>query len=254
MTGFSARGLALCAVAALSFAAGPAISAGAATTRPADAMLTAAPDTGLADGQSVTVTASGYPTNAELDLVECVEGVACDFSTVRVFESGATGGFTTDFTVRRALNADGTIVDCAAAQNCIHVSLDITDLAAGTQTSIAFDPTLPFKPPLHFRIAPDTTGHVVVDKGVARVTGAVYCNQPVVINAELQLTQAWDRHIFTSYVEALITCDHGGRWNAVFRPNNGLFGTGPAKLAISAFGNTLTSSYSLFKHVSLTLQ
>jgi hypothetical protein len=254
MTGFSARRLALGALAALTLAALPATAAHAAAARPAAATLSASPDSGLTDGQTVTVTASGYPTNASLDLVECVEDVGCDFSNLLVLDSGAIGGYTTDFTVHRGLNVDGTVVDCAAAQNCILVSLDISDLSTGAQTSIAFDPNAPFHPPVHFRLAPDATGHVVVDKGVARITGNAYCNQPVIIEAQLQLTQVWKRHIFHSYTSTEISCDHGGRFAAVFRPLDGLFGTGAARVDINAFGSTATSSYSLFKHASVTLQ
>jgi hypothetical protein len=82
----------------------------------------------------------------------------------------------------------------------------------------------------------------------------VYCNQPVVIEAQFELTQVYNRHIFHSYAGTEIPCDHGGRFATVFRPLDGLFGTGPAKVAINAFGATPTSTYSLFKHVSVTLQ
>jgi hypothetical protein len=167
MTGFSARGLALGALAAVMVAAGPATAGFAASSTPAPApapVLTAVPDSNLRDGQAITVTASGYPTNASLDLVECVQDRGCDFGELQVLFSGDTGGYTTTFYARRILRLDdGVQVDCAAAQNCVLVSLDISDLSTGAQTSISFDPNAPFKPPLHFRIAPDATGHVVVD-------------------------------------------------------------------------------------------
>ena len=148
--------------------------------------------------------------------MQCVQDQGCDFSNLQVLFSGDIGGYTTTFLARRRMNLDGGVqVDCAALQNCILVSLDITDLSTGAQTAIGFDPNAPFPPPLRFRIAPDATGRVQVAKGVARVTGSV-------------------------------------RFSVVFRPFNGLFGEGTAKVRISAFGST-SSNYDLQKHAQITL-
>jgi hypothetical protein len=217
------------------------------------ATLSAAPDTNLRDGQSVTVTASGYPTNADLDLIECAQNVGCDFSNILVFNSGTGGGFTTLYSVRRLLNLNGVSVDCVALQNCILVSIDITDLSTGAQTSIAFNPNLPPPRPLHFGVDPQHAS-VRLDNGVARVTGTLHCNQTVSIQIQLTLTQVWRRFIFVSQQFLVASCSPVGGvpFAAVFRPTNGLFGAGTAKLHVDAFGQTSTT-YTISKTVSLSL-
>lgn len=255
MTAMWLRRVALGALATLTISLGPATAgyAGQSAAPAAAPVLSASPDAMLVDGQAITVTASGYPLNHSLDLVQCVQDQGCDFSNLQVLFSGDTGGYTATFLVRRIMRLDGGVqVDCAALQNCILVSLDITDLSTGAQTGIGFDPNAPFQPPLRFRIAPDATGHVQVAKGVARVTGTVHCNQPVDIGADMLLEQVWHGQIFTSEVFTDILCTHDGRFSVVFRPFNGLFGSGAAKVRISAFGNT-SSSYDLQKHAQITL-
>jgi hypothetical protein len=232
-------------------AAAPA-AVGAATRADTTTMLAATPNANLKDGQQVTVTGTGYPANAETDLVECEQGVGCDFSNLQIQVTDSSGAYTTTFFVRRILTLDSGTVDCVTNQDCVLVSLDISGLSTGAQTAITFDPNAPLQPPLHFRVTPDTTGHVVVAKGVARVTGTVECNRPVEIFAEMVLTQVYGRSIFQSETFVDITCDHGGTWAAVFRPFNGLFDTGAAKVRVDAFGFT-TTSYEQIKTTAITL-
>lgn len=254
MTSRTVRGLLVACVAVVVVGAGPAAAVGAATHASSTATLSASPDTNLLDGQSVTVTGAGYPANVETDLVECEEGQGCDFSSLFVQNTDADGGYSTTFVVHRVITLDAGPVDCVAQQDCILVSLDISDVSAGigAQTALNFDPNGPIIPPLHFRVTPHTTGHVVVAKGVARLTGTVECNRPVDVQADLVLTQVYGRSIFQSEVFVDIPCDHGGHWAAVFRPQNGLFGAGAAKLKISAFGFT-TTNYDQFKTTAVTL-
>jgi hypothetical protein len=245
------RGLLVACLATVVVAAAPATAFGAARAA-TTTTLTASPDTNLVDGQSVTVTGAGYPANAETDLVECEEGAGCDFSNLQVQDADADGGYTTTFAVHRVITLDAGTVDCVAQQDCVLVSLDISDLSTGAQAALDFDPNGPIVPPLHFRVTPDTSGHVVVAKGVARLTGTVECNKAVDIQADLLLTQVYGRSIFQSEMFVDIECDHGGHWAAVFRPVNGLFAAGAAKLKISAFGFTSTN-YSQFKTTAVTL-
>ena len=250
----SVRGVTSAAALTVILAVVAAPGAGAATRqRPAVATLAASPDSELADGQAVTVTASGFPTHATLDLVECVSDQGCDLSVIQVHDSGDTGGYTATFFVRRLLTLDGGVqVDCAVAQNCILVSLDISDLSTGAQTAITFDPNSPFKPPLHFRVAVDPNGRVRVDKGVARITGTVHCNQPVDIGLQVELTQVYQQQVFQSYGFVDVLCTGETRFSAVFRPGNGLFGEGAAKLHVDAFGFT-TTQYETSKNVKVNL-
>jgi hypothetical protein len=255
MAGFSVRGVVLGALVTAILAAAPATAVSASPLAdPAVATLTASPNTGLADGQVITVTAAGYPLNHSLDLVECAQDVGCDFSTLLVLFSGDIGGYTTSFSARRLIHLEGNEIDCAILQNCILVSLDITDLSTGAQTSIAFDPNKPPLPPVNFRFTPDATGHVRVDKGVARITGTVRCNQVAVFSAYIQITQVYNRHIFQSdgFVDVSCTRDDQ-RWAVVFRPQNGLFGPGTATLNIDAYASNGTDFREKLKKVAVTL-
>jgi neocarzinostatin family protein len=251
----SVRGVVVAIVAACVVAAGPAAVAGAATGSPGTATLEATPHSNLRDGQMVTVEGSGYPANVTTDLVQCEQGVGCDFGTLFLQDTDADGNYTTTFPVRRILSLGSGTVDCATKQDCVLVSLDITDISdgIGAQTAITFDPNAPFKPPVHFRVMPDPTGHVTVDKGVARVTGTVACNQAVTIQADIVLTQVYGRSIFRSETFVEIACQHGGKWAAVFRPVNGLFDTGAAKLHVDAFGFAATSTYEQSQSHAITL-
>lgn len=232
---FTARGLAIGALSAVMLTASPAI-AGFAAPAPAVAAISASPSTDLADGQQVTVTGTGYPANHTVDLVECAQDLGCDFSNLRVIGTDSAGSYTSAFFVRRILTLGPLQVDCAIEQNCILVSLDITDASTGSQTSITFDPDIPPLPTPNFRFSPDRTGRVRVDKGVARITGTLTCNQDLVIDSSMVLTQVWRSHIFQSQAFVGFECTHGSqRFAVVFRPVNGLFGKGAATLEIDAF-------------------
>jgi len=219
----------------------------------ADAMLSASPNSNLRDGQQLTVTGTDYPPNASVDLVQCEQGIGCDLSNNVLSQTDANGGYTAMFTVRRIIDIHDQQVDCVAKQDCVLVSVDYVNYLAAAQTAITFDPNAPFKPPLHFRVAPDTNAHVQPDKGVVRVTGNVYCNQPADISIDLLLSQQYNRQIFQSENYTDVACAHGGHFSVVLRPQNGLFAAGTARLDINAFGGTATSNYNLSKHVTLTL-
>ncbi|MFB7657745.1 MULTISPECIES: enediyne antibiotic chromoprotein [unclassified Streptomyces] len=102
------------AVAALAFAAAPASAAPA---------VTATPAAGLADGQSVTVTGTGFPAGTQVAVSQCREATTCT-DTLATATVDAGGGFSTAYTVRRQFTATdwstgtGTpvTVDCAAQQ------------------------------------------------------------------------------------------------------------------------------------------
>jgi hypothetical protein len=83
------------AVAALALSTGPASAAAA---------VTASPSSGLADGQSVTVTGTGFPAGAEVAVSQCRENTTCTdaLATVTV---GADGSFTAPYTVHKQFTA-----------------------------------------------------------------------------------------------------------------------------------------------------
>lgn len=102
------------AVAALAFSAVPASAAPA---------LTVTPGSGLADGQSVTVTGTGFAAGTEVAVSQCREATTCT-DALATATVDANGGFTATYTVRRQFAATdwstgtGTpvTVDCAAQQ------------------------------------------------------------------------------------------------------------------------------------------
>lgn len=256
MTTITARGLLLGVLTTALLVVAPATTASASpAATPAVAALSASPDTDLADGQDITVTATGYPLNHSLDLVECVQDLGCDFGTLRVLFSGDTGGYVTDFFVSRILTIEAGEVDCAVAQNCVLVSLDITDLSTGAQTSIAFDPNAPPLPDPSFHLDNDVQAHVRVDKGVARITGTVRCNQSMFIDLQMTLTQLYNQHIFRSDAFASVGCTRGTStpYAVVFRPQNGLFGAGTATLETFGFANTGSRFVSRHQKIDVTL-
>ena len=260
MTRITARGLLLGVLTTALLVVTPATAASAVTAAapaaaPAAAALSASPDTDLADGQGITVTATGYPLNHSLDLVECVQDLGCDFGTLRVLFSGDSGGYVTTFFVSRILTIESGEVDCAVAQNCVLVSLDITDLSTGAQTSIAFDPNAPPLPDPSFHLNNDLQAHVRVDKGVARITGTVRCNQSMFIDLEMTLTQLYNQHIFRSDAFASVECTRGTAtpYAVVFRPRNGLFDAGTATLETFGFANTGSRFVSRHQKIDVTL-
>src|SRR4051812_49367881 len=143
----------------------------------ATATLTATPHTNLADGQAITVTASHYPANVSLDLVECDTTYGCDLAHAKVFFSGSAGGFTTTYYVSRIITPGGKSVDCAKTGHCVLVSLDISKFSTGAQTSITFDPHKPILPPLSVSVSLDGTDGVVVASGVVVLHGTVTCTR-----------------------------------------------------------------------------
>jgi hypothetical protein len=228
--------------------------ASASTVQPAITTLTAAPSTDLVDRQIVEVTGTDYPAGHTVDLVECVQDQGCDFSTLQLHTADGSGSYTASFAVRRILHLEGVAVDCVTDQNCILVSLDITDLSTGAQTSITFDPSVPPAPDPNFRVRPDSTGHVRPDKGTARIGGSLWCNQDLSIDAQVTLTQVYKLHIFRSEVFISGGCSRGTlRFAVTFRPQNGLFGEGEATLEVNAFADAGGIFVQKHKKVTVTL-
>jgi hypothetical protein len=226
--------------------------ASASAPEPALTTLTATPNTDLVDFQIVDVTGTDYPADHAVDLVECVQDQGCDFSNLQVHYTDAAGSYTASFAVRRILHLEDVDVDCVTAQNCILVSLDITDLSTGAQAAITFDPDAPPAPDPNFRLLPDSTGHVRPDKGTARIGGSLRCNQNLFIDAYLVLTQVYNQHIFRSEAFLSIACSRGtARFAVTFRPVNGLFGEGEATVAVDAY--SYGSGFFVEKHKKVTV-
>jgi hypothetical protein len=117
-------------------AAGLALAAGPASAAPA---LSVTPAGGLSDGQSVTVSGSGYTAGEQVAVAECVENTKCADGYV-VATADANGSFQVTQTVKKAFQATdfgtGTVtsVDCAVAQ-CQIVAWNETRGQLGTDIS-----------------------------------------------------------------------------------------------------------------------
>lgn len=93
----------------------------AATPASAAAAMSVTPSSGLSDGQTVTVTGSGYTAGASVHVGECSTPDVCSNDTITT-TAGADGTFSVSFTVEKVFQAEdwstGTTVtvDCAAVQ------------------------------------------------------------------------------------------------------------------------------------------
>lgn len=104
---------------------------GAVTTTPT---MTVTPNTGLADRQNVTVTGSGFDSNAFLAIVECPSGAtdfgSCDLSTLNVTNADTSGALSVQTSVRRLIAPSGPTLDCAVPATCELVVADPTAVLA----------------------------------------------------------------------------------------------------------------------------
>jgi Neocarzinostatin family len=205
--------------------------------------ITATPNTNLADGQTISVEASGFAANTEMAVVECpgtvVSPATCDLNTVVFVTTNPTGAYpSVAFTVSRILS-DGT--DCALSGGC-YIGTQDSEGAGGTAaTKVTFDPSIPPLPKLELAIRVDKTPKVN-DKGVVIVRGKILCkNKGADVEVELGLRQIYNRAIFQSTGFTLVSCAANSAvpFNVTLRPENGLFGPGPAVVNVGAFAGDL---------------
>ena len=126
------------------------LAVGAPTAAPAapvtgNATVTADPSTGLLDGQSVSVTASGLKAKTLYGIIECgtgatkVTGCAIDIGTLTFVTTDPTGSFSASDTVMRTITPQdtGTPVDCATAGACV-LAVAAADGKIAADTPISF--------------------------------------------------------------------------------------------------------------------
>jgi hypothetical protein len=105
-------------------------SLGIASATAATPTITAAPSTALTNGESVTVTGSGFIANEAVYALECLAtattAAGCDTSTVSAVTTSATGTFTTAVTVATGTVGGGT---------CGTSSTDLTACAISVSTN-----------------------------------------------------------------------------------------------------------------------
>lgn len=103
-----------------------------------DPSVTVSPSSGLSNGQTVTVTGSGYAANASVNLVECAANAqgasGCDIASFKPVTADSSGGFTESFKVASSFGStDCTKVDC------------VINGAAGTSPSAPTGTSAPLK-------------------------------------------------------------------------------------------------------------
>jgi hypothetical protein len=199
--------------------------------------LTANPSAELADGQTITVTGSGFTPNSLIGMAECESNATspanCDLSTVQEVESDGTGSFSTPYTVSRLFtvynDATGTstTIDCALTP-CLLGAADVSDYSVDAAAAIGFNPNLP----LQLTGTVSTTGKVNTKTGVAYISGTVVCLQPTEVEVDVDLAQIYHRRFnFTSEGYTDVNCQarkKGTKWTVEVPPDLGLFGVGKA--------------------------
>jgi hypothetical protein len=199
--------------------------------------ITVNPDTGLADGQSVTVTGTGFSANAEIGMAECQPGTTseatCDLSNTLILQSDGSGDFSTSFNVNRILNIQSdsefpTQIDCAQVTCDLGAGV-ISDFAVAAVAPLSFDPSLP----LELSGTLNKKGTVRPHTGVATISGTVTCATPTSVEIDVTLTQFYKRFVFTNEVYGVTNCSSSPTtWSVPVPPGNGLYGVGKSQATV----------------------
>ncbi len=210
--------------------------------------LSANPDTGLADGQTVTVNGTGFSAHMTIGMVECEPGATgpsqCDLSTLLEIFSDGSGDFTTPYSVTRDLTIPdpsnpnaSTQIDCAKVA-CFLGAADVSDYSVAASTPLSFNPALP----LLLTGTVNHKGTVRPHTGVAAISGTVSCALPTTVDVEVDLTQFYKRFVFFNYADIIVRCTTSpATWTVDVPPGNGLYGVGRAMADVyfdTEFGNT----------------
>jgi hypothetical protein len=219
-------------------------------------LVTVTPSTGLVDGQSVSVSASGYTPGAGLAVLECAVGAAsesdCDLSTVAYVNADATGAVSTAYGVFREIFTanDAGGLDCAPSQ-CVLVVANIGNQSEAASAELGFDASVPPPPILQITATIDPTGSF--DKaGNVTVTGTVSCNMPADILADVTATQRAGRALLHAEGFADIACDGPTHFAVALEPYDGIFRGGSA--AITLDYNSFSGRRNIFGSVQQTVQ
>lgn len=127
----------------------------------ATSALTITPATGLIDGQTVHLVATGLSANSVSGTEQCVSGhqlSGCDPLSFTLASTDAMGGFSADFVVRTIMHTPDGTFDCRTA-SCVIGTNTTTEAAGAAYGPIAFDPTgplLPTPPPPVAHAMPNT--------------------------------------------------------------------------------------------------
>ncbi len=145
--------------------------------------VTADPSTGLVDGQTVTVTGTGFPQGESIGVVMCAREAGSDYGgrgveacNIGRYASGAAdadGRAVVSFAVRRTVVLDGQEIDCASETGrCIIGMGMISDYDQSGGVAIDFDPSAPLPDPPSV-VLKRTAGLVDGEAVPTRLTGLV---------------------------------------------------------------------------------
>ena len=147
----------------------------AAVAVPAAASITVTPSTLLVQGDTVTVSGTGYPANALIGIIQCrvpSSSVAdCNQSTLSYTNTNASGSFSTSFTPRRTLIVGGTPIDCSGVNACKIGAGSVAEQTISDDYPIQFDPSIPPPPPPTLSVTPSTN---LLNGQTVAVTGTNY--------------------------------------------------------------------------------
>jgi hypothetical protein len=91
------------------------------------------PSSDLLDGQTITLSGTGFDPAAQVGMAECLTGATgtaqCDLAGLRFTTTDASGSLSSQFTVTRVINVGGVLTDCATPNACV-LGLEQTDNAA----------------------------------------------------------------------------------------------------------------------------
>ncbi len=160
-------GMALAAPGAWVTGAGPAVALSGPT-------ITITPDTGLVDGQVVTVTGEGFEPNALLEIFECqatpVDESVCDGLNAYFIDTDGDGRISYEFPVdARILDRWGGPFDCRTAPRACAIGVGfLVDYDEAAVAPLTFDPSARLMPPVRASLSRRTG---LADRDVITVRG-----------------------------------------------------------------------------------
>jgi hypothetical protein len=221
--------------------------------------LTVDPATGLVDGQSVSVTGSGFTPFSGVAMVECEAGATgpaqCDLSSELEVGTDGSGSFATTYTVSRVLeistneNGKEKVFNCGA-NRCILGAADVNNYSIAASTPLGFKP----HSPLAFRATVAATSTVTTKTGVAEIAGTVTCTQLDTVDIYVELQQRYKRFNFTNDGEATVECKGHTPWTVPVPPGFGLFGVGAANVQAelsTQIGNNADRNINITRNIEL---
>ena len=236
-------GFAVCLIVAVADVA--AIPAAAATP-----MLSVTPSTGLADGQTVNVTGTGFSSRASVGVAECraapTSTADCDLNSSTVLTADGTGAFSTTITASRIIQVGASTIDCTNPGACVLAGANLANMSEAALSPIQFDASIPA---LHVSLSVDPGPFTVAPDGSVLVTGTLSCNRPTSVNLSASLQQPQDGAGGFSPIVSLLCPTSPAAWSETVRSLSAGFQTGPATLHVQAIGPTRSS----ITHVDLSV-